>query len=61
MDCFELLHKIKRKSGEDPKEDDPSRAFISHADISLKNEDLLIKSVPSMRSKHTINMGDDVE
>ena len=55
------MHKIKRKSGEEPKEDDPSRLLISHADISLKNEDMLIKSAPSMRSKHTLNMGDDVE
>lgn len=61
MGCFELLHKIKRKSGEDPKDDDPSRLLISHMDQSVKHDELPIKSVISMRSKGTLNLGEDVE
>lgn len=34
MGCFELLHKIKRKSGEEGKDEDPSRLLISQADLS---------------------------
>jgi hypothetical protein len=61
MGCHELLHKIKRKSGEDGKEDDPSRALISQNDISVKNEELPMRSAISIRSKVTQNGGEDID
>ena len=55
MGCFELLHRIKRKSGDDPKDEDPSRLLISHPDLPYKGDELPMKSAVSIRSKGTQN------
>jgi hypothetical protein len=56
MNCEELLHKIKRKSGEEGKEED-NRMMQSQADLSYKNDDLPLKSAVSIKSKVTYNVG----
>jgi len=38
MNCEELLHKIKRKSGEEGKEEENARLMQSQADLSYKND-----------------------
>jgi hypothetical protein len=61
MDCFDLLHKIKRKSGEDGKEEDNFKNGVSQVEVSLKNEEVPFKSLISLKSKGTFNVNDEIE
>lgn len=61
MGCFELLHKIKRKSGEDGKDDETVKNIMSQPDVSLKNEDLPLKSAYSIKSKGVVNISEEIE
>lgn len=61
MGCHELLHKIKRKSGEEGKEEDPSRLLISNQDVSVRNEEPPLRSAVSIKSKMVQNGQDDIE
>ena len=61
MGCYELLHKIKRKSGEDPKDEEPSRAVISYPDLPLNSDQPMPKSAISFRSKGTQSLGDEID
>lgn len=48
MGCQELLHKIKRKSGED---EENAKNPQSIAEISLKTDEVPLKSVTSIKAK----------
>jgi len=56
-----LLHKIKRKSGEEGKDEENGRMMQSQVELSYKNEDLPLKSAMSIKSKMTYNVGEEIE
>lgn len=55
MGYYDLLHKIKRKSGED---DETVKNIQSLPEISLKNEEAPIKSAFSIKSKAVQNVNE---
>lgn len=57
MGCFELLHKIKRKSGDDPKEEDDD---FTHREEGGQPTELLIPAL-SVKSKAAVNLADEIE
>ncbi len=57
MGCYDILHKIKRKSGDD------EETLRNHSlpDIPPRNDELPIKSAYSIKSKVAHNIHEEIE